>query len=312
MKANAPKRKVFADAMDLLTDTIEQVKGVASIAIDAIVPFHDHPFHLYEGERLQDMVESIKVHGILNPVIVRKIERGYEMLAGHNRLNAAKIAGLTEVPAIVKENLSDEDAYVYVIETNLMQRSFTDLQPSEKAAVLAERYDKVLYQRNREYIINELKELEGDTKGGHDVHLSKNRDGLGEEYGLSGRSVARLLRVNELVPELKDKLDAGKISLVTAVQLSYVPEGIQRAVSELEKPISTDVAVKLRDGEITVDDVRGIVCSAAKKQKASVKAVKIPIEVYEKYFNGSKADAVAEIIAQALAAWFEGKEIANV
>lgn len=312
MKANAPKRKVFADAMDLLTDTIEQVKGVASIAIDAIVPFHDHPFHLYEGERLQDMVESIKVHGILNPVIVRKIERGYEMLAGHNRLNAAKIAGLTEVPAIVKENLSDEDAYVYVIETNLMQRSFTDLQPSEKAAVLAERYDKVLYQRNREYIINELKELEGDTKGGHDVHLSKNRDGLGEEYGLSGRSVARLLRVNELVPELKDKLDAGKISLVTAVQLSYVPEDIQRAVSELEKPISTDVAVKLREGEITADDVRGIVCSAAKKQKASVKAVKIPIEVYEKYFNGSKADAAAEIIAQALAAWFEGKEIANV
>lgn len=164
-------------------------------------------------------MESIKVHGILNPVIVRKIERGYEMLAGHNRLNAAKIAGLTEVPAIVKENLSDENAYVYVIETNLMQRSFTDLQPSEKAAVLAERYDKVLYQRNREYIINELKELEGDTKGGHDVHLSKNRDGIGEEYGLSGRSVARLLRVNELVPELKDKLDAGKISLVTAVQL---------------------------------------------------------------------------------------------
>lgn len=217
MKANAPKRKVFADAMDLLTDTIEQVKGVASIAIDTIVPFHDHPFHLYEGERLQDMVERIKVHGILNPVIVKKIERGYEMLAGHNRLNAAKIAGLTEVPAIVKENLSDENAYVYVIETNLMQRSFTDLQPSEKAAVLAERYDKVLYQRNREYIINELKELEGDTKGGRDVHLSKNRDGLGEEYGLSGRSVARLLRVNGLVPELKDKLDAGKISLVTAV-----------------------------------------------------------------------------------------------
>ena len=224
------------------------------------------------------MVESIKVHGILNPVIVRKIERGYEMLAGHNRLNAAKIAGLTEVPAIVKENLSDENAYVYVIETNLMQRSFTDLQPSEKAAVLAERYDKVLYQRNREYIINELKELEGDTKGGHDVHLSKNRDGLGEEYGLSGRSVARLLRVNELVPELKDKLDAGKISLVTAVQLSYVPVDIQRAVSELEKPISTDVAVKFRDSEITVDDVRGIVCSSAKKQKASEKAVKFRLK----------------------------------
>ena len=162
MKANAPKRKVFADAMDLLTDTIEQVKGVASIAIDAIVPFHDHPFHLYEGERLQDMVESIKVHGILNPVIVRKIERGYEMLAGHNRLNAAKIAGLTEVPAIVKENMSDENAYVYVIETNLMQRSFTDLQPSEKVAVLPQicRTAHTLHQARHD-----------SWKGGHRVHL---------------------------------------------------------------------------------------------------------------------------------------------
>lgn len=173
MKANAPKRKVFADALDLLTDTVEPAGGVARIPVDAVVPFHDHPFRLYEGERLQDMVESVRTHGILNPVIVRKLEDGYEMLAGHNRMNAAKLAGIAEIPAIVKENLSDEDAYVYVIETNLMQRSFAELLPSEKAAVLAERYDKILYQRNREDIIKELKELEGDTKGGHDVHLSK-------------------------------------------------------------------------------------------------------------------------------------------
>lgn len=89
-------------------------------------PFHDHPFRLYEGDRLEDMVQSIKDHGVLNPVIVRKAARGYEMLAGHHRTNAAKLAGLTEVPAIVKTDLSDEDAYVYVIETNLLQRSFTD------------------------------------------------------------------------------------------------------------------------------------------------------------------------------------------
>ena len=86
---------------------------------------------------------------MLNPVIVRKAARGYEMLAGHNRTNAAKIAGLAEVPAIVKTDLSDEDAYVYVIETNLLQRSFAELLPSEKAAVLVARYEKISSQGKR-------------------------------------------------------------------------------------------------------------------------------------------------------------------
>jgi ParB family chromosome partitioning protein len=311
MKANAPKRRVFADALDLLTDTVEPVGGTAMIPVDAVVPFRDHPFRLYEGERLQDMVESVRAHGILNPVIVRKLEDGYEMLAGHNRMNAARLAGIAEIPAIVKDNLSDEDAYVYVIETNLMQRSFAELLPSEKAAVLAERYDKILYQRNRDDIIKELKELEGDTKGGHDVHLSKNRDGLGEEYGLSGRSVARLLRVNELVPELKDKLDAGELNLVTAVQLSYVPEEVQRAAAALDKPVSKDMALKLREEGVTADDVKDIVCGAEKKRKPSGKSVRISSEVYEKYLKDA-GEGAAEIIEQALTAWFERKEEAVV
>lgn len=93
MKANAGKRKIF-DAVDLLTeDTSAQVaeikNGIEQIKIDDIQAFHDHPFHLYEGERLQDMVQSIKEHGVLNPVIVRKLDKGYEMLSGHNRANAA-------------------------------------------------------------------------------------------------------------------------------------------------------------------------------------------------------------------------------
>ncbi len=153
MKANEPKRKIFHDAVDLLGDSnvaFTAAGGVQMQLVDGIRAFHDHPFHLYEGERLDDMVESIREHGVLNPVIVRKMHYGYEMLSGHNRQNAAKIAGLKEIPAIVKDGLSEAEAYVYVIETNLMQRSFTDLQISEKAAVLAERYDKVLYQRKKD------------------------------------------------------------------------------------------------------------------------------------------------------------------
>ena len=105
MKANAPKRKVFQDALDLLAEdpvknTPVPVNGIVSIPVEEIHSFHDHPFRLYEGERLEDMVQSIRDHGVLNPVIVRKAARGYEMLAGHNRTNEAKISGLTEIPAI--------------------------------------------------------------------------------------------------------------------------------------------------------------------------------------------------------------------
>lgn len=125
MKANAPKRKVF-DAVDVLMGEEEARNNndIRLLQIESIKPFHNHPFYLYEGERLEDMVESIKEHGVLNPVIVLKTEDGYEMLSGHNRQNAARLAGLKTIPAIVKAGLTEVEAYVYVIETNLMQRSF--------------------------------------------------------------------------------------------------------------------------------------------------------------------------------------------
>ena len=161
MKANASKRKIF-DAVDMMTADAPQTEtgnGLRSLQVDKIKPFHDHPFHLYESERLDDMVESIREHGVLNPVIVRKKGRGYEMLSGHNRQNAARTVGLTEIPAIVKEDLTDEEAYVYVIETNVIQRSFTDLAPSEKATVLSARYEKVISQGKRNDILREIEEI---------------------------------------------------------------------------------------------------------------------------------------------------------
>lgn len=109
------KRKVFCDAVDLLAPEAPE-GGVQMLPVDAIKPFHEHPFKLYRGDRLNDMVESIREHGILTPVIVRKLGTEYEMLAGHNRQNAARLAGLSEIPAIVKENLSDEEAWIYVVE----------------------------------------------------------------------------------------------------------------------------------------------------------------------------------------------------
>ncbi len=280
MKANAPKRKVFQDALDLLAedpvkDTPVPVNGIVSIPVEEIHPFHDHPFRLYEGDRLEDMVQSIREYGVLNPVIVRKAARGYEMLAGHNRTNAAKIAGLTEVPAIVKTDLSDEDAYVYVIETNLLQRSFAELLPSEKAAVLVARYEKISSQGKRNDIRQEIEALE-ETCGhdvhksrqrtcGHDVHKSqKSRDGLGEEYGMTGRNIARYMRLDRLIPEFKDAVDKGTLAMVAAVDLSYLNVKMQKLIQQVAeaegKKLKPKQAVELRKmgKEITKEAVESV------------------------------------------------------
>lgn len=323
MKANAPKRKVFQDALDLLAeDSVEKkeeaVNGIVSLPVEEIHPFHDHPFRLYEGDRLEDMVQSIKDHGMLNPVIVRKAARGYEMLAGYNRTNAAKLAGLTEVPAIVKTDLSDEDAYVYVIETNLLQRSFADLLPSEKAAVLVARYEKISSQGKRNDIMQEIVALEGQ-KGtcGHHVHKSgKSRDGLGEEYGMTGRNIARYMRIDRLIPEFKDAVDKGALALVAAVDLSYLNVKMQKMIHQVAetegkklKPKQTGELRKLGK-EITKEAVENVLAGRERKKPQSV-SVKLPVELYEKYFAQMDAGEVQEIMEKALEEYL-GKEVADV
>lgn len=320
MKANAPKRKVFQDALDLLAedpvkDTPVPVNGIVSIPVEEIHPFHDHPFRLYEGERLEDMVQSIKDHGVLNPVIVRKAARGYEMLAGHNRTNAAKIAGLTEVPAIVKTDLSDEDAYVYVIETNLLQRSFAELLPSEKAAVLVARYEKISSQGKRNDIRQEIEALEETC--GHDVHKSqKSRDGLGEEYGMTGRNIARYMRLDRLIPEFKDAVDKGTLAMVAAVDLSYLNVKMQKMIQQVTeaegKKLKPKQAVELRKmgKDITKEGIESVLAGKEQKKSQSV-SVKLPMELYEKYFAQMDARAVQEIIEKALEGHL-GKEATGV
>lgn len=320
MKANN-KRKVFGDAVDLLMDEIEErdvPRGIQMIQIKNIQPFHDHPFHLYEGERLEDMIASVKEHGILNPVIVQKIDGGYEMLSGHNRMNAAKLAGLKEVPAIVKTDLSEGEAYVYVIETNLMQRSFSDLLISEKAAVLKARYEKESCQGRRNDIIEEIARLEGkevEVTRGHGDHRMKTRDTIGKEYELSGSSVGRLLKLNDLIKPFKDMVDRGALYTKVALQLAFLPEEEQNMVysviKEKKTKVTIDMVMKLRShsGVLTDAMVRRYLSTEPVKKKC----YKVPARIVEKYFVGMDPNMVDSIVEQALEAWFhKGKDGADV
>lgn len=320
MKANN-KRKVFGDAVDLLMDEIEGrevPRGVQLIQIKNIQPFHDHPFHLYEGERLEDMIASVKEHGILNPVIVQKIDDGYEMLSEHNRMNAAKLAGLKEVPAIVKTDLSEKEAYVYVIETNLMQRSFSDLLISEKAAVLKARYEKGACQGKRNDIVREIARLEGksdDVTSGHGDQKLTTRDSIGKEYELSGSSVGRLLKLNDLIKPFKDMVDRGALYTKVALQLAFLPEEEQNIVlnvmNEKKTKVSIEMVMKLRShsGALTDAMVRRYLSTEPVKKKC----YKVPARIVEKYFVGMDPNKVDSIVEQALEAWFhKGKDGADV
>mgnify|MGYP003174162573 CR=1 FL=1 len=318
MKANN-RRKVFGDAVDLLMEDIEEKTapgGLRMLSIKKIRPFHDHPFHLYEGERLEDMVASVREHGILNPVIVQEIDGGYEMLSGHNRMNAAKLVGLKEIPAIVKTDLSEEEAYVYVIETNLMQRSFSDLLISEKAAVLKARYEKESCQGRRNDIIEEIARMEGKelpATCGHGDQRLNTRDMIGKEYELSGSSVGRLLKLNDLIKPFKDMVDRGALYTKVALQLAFLPEEEQdmvfRVMNEEKTKITSEMVANLRShsGSLTEAKIKRYLS----KNPIKKKCYKVPARIVEKYFEGMDPNTVDSIVEQALAAWF-GKENADV
>lgn len=305
--------------------------GIQMLPPQIIRGFRGHPFRLYEGDRLNDLVESISENGVLVPAIVRKIEPDengfeYEMLAGHNRQNAASLAH-RELPCIVKENLSDHDAWIYVIETNVLQRSFSEMLPSEKAAVLALRYSKMICQGRRNDIIEELKRLENPDEirenktCGIDCHKSKSRDVVGAEYNLKGRAVANYLRINELSVALKIRIDDGEFTIAAAVQLSYLEQAEQQMVeavlSESEYKVNESKAVLLREytGKLTPERTGQILSGefSRKPKKSTAAAFKVRPAIYKKYFTASITQKEFDsIVDEALALYFAQKEAAAV
>ena len=305
--------------------------GFQILSPEAIRGFRGHPFRLYEGDRLNDLVESISENGVLVPAIVRKIEPDengfeYEMLAGHNRQNAAVIAH-RELPCIVKENLSDHDAWIYVIETNVLQRSFSEMLPSEKAAVLALRYSKMICQGRRNDIIEELKrlgnpdEIRENKTCGIDCHKSKSRDVVGAEYNLKGRAVANYLRINELSVALKIRIDDGEFTIAAAVQLSYLAQEEQQMVeavlSENKYKVNEGKAVLLREytGKLTPERAEQILSGEfnRKPKKSTAAAFKVKPAIYKKYFTASISQKEFDsIVDEALALYFARKEATAV
>lgn len=241
------------------------------------------------------------------------------MLSRHNRANAAILAGLTEIPAIVKVGLSENEAYVYVIETNLMQRSFAELMPSEKSAVMAAHYDKVCCQGKKNDIIRELQILSGIEPEKTSCHNGKrlnSLDVIASGYVFSSRNAARYLHLNHLIQPFKNLMDENRIGLLAAVDVSYLTEEEQQMLWNIidrqglkVKPV---YAEKLRktSGDLTEEKLAEIleVLQVRHTDGNAGVSFKLPKSICGKYFDGMDSKQMAAVVEQALVAWFEGKE----
>lgn len=296
------------DIVKTFTAVKEEKPVIMELAVDSLIPYRSHPFALYEGERLDDMVESVTENGVLTPIIVQPVENGqYEILAGHNRWNASKIAGKKTIPAIIKTDLSPEEAYIYVVETNVFQRGFDNLKLSEQAAVIAERTDK-FREEKRNAIREEIQTINGENTEA----VTRADVAVGEEYGMNSKRIARLVRIHRyLIPELKTMLDNDEIPFVGAINLSFLTEDEQKEVADLADAYILTLkkceALKMLSVNGELDDIERVLSNTAKQEQTApkMKPVHIHKEMYDKYFpKGTDHDYIQSVTEVALDEYF--------
>lgn len=188
--------------------------------IDQIVPFKGHTFKVVDDDKMQELVGSIKDHGVNEPAVVFLNEDGnYEMVAGHRRKRACELAGIETIPVIVK-NINRDEATILMGESNLQSRE--EILPSEKAFT----YKKMLDAMKRQGKRNDLTY----APLGHKLDGTKSRDILSKEVGESKSQIQRYICLTNLIPELLDLVDRGKMSIRPAVEVSYIDSEGQKSI----------------------------------------------------------------------------------
>ena len=300
---------------------LSQNNQIKQIPVDMLVPYHNHQYSLYDGERRDDMVESIRKNGVISPIVCRPNPDGtdtYEILIGHNRWNCSKLAGLDTIPAIIKEKLTEEEAQTYVDESNLLQRGFNDLKISEQARIIARRYSEMFSQGKRNDIINEIRALNGesDSKG-------NSREKVAEEYGLSRNTIARLVRISKLTDCILQWLDLGELSIRAGVELSYLTECEQDLLWQINI-VDNRGHMLMKISESQARDLRVLSADCKKeslelsgnqmlkvlaiKKKKPDKKIAINPNTYKKYFTDKSNDEIQQIVEQALEMYYNDRK----
>ena len=257
----------------------EQREQIQQIPIDALHPFTNHPFKVLDDEAMTRTVESIAQYGVLSPLIARpRPEGGYEIISGHRRQYAAKLAGLDTLPVIVRQ-MDDDAAVILMVDSNLQREH---ILPSERALAYKMKLDAMRRTSGRPSKENP-RQLVGNFE---------TADIVGKESGESGRQVQRFIRLTNLVPELLDMVDEKKISFNPAVELSYLDESQQRdfleAMEDTQNAPSLSQALQLKkiaqQGEFSYEKAFDVMGQEKKSEKDTVT---IKNETLRKYFPRS-------------------------
>ncbi len=283
----------------------EQREQVQQIPIDALHPFTNHPFKVLDDEAMTRTVESIAQYGVLAPLIARPRPDGdgYEIISGHRRQYAAKLAGLDTLPVIVRQ-MSDDAAVILMVDSNLQREH---ILPSERALAYKMKLDAMRRTSGRPSKENS-RQLVGNFE---------TADVVGKESGESGRQVQRFIRLTNLIPELLDMVDEKKISFNPAVELSYLDESQQRdfleAMEDTQNAPSLSQAQQLKkmaqQGEFSYEKAFDVMGQEKRSEKDTVT---IKNETLRKYFPRSYTPKqMEEKIIQLLDAWQKKQQRRN-
>ena len=281
----------------------EQREQVQQIPIDELHPFTNHPFKVLDDEAMTRTVESIAQYGVLAPLIARPRPDGdgYEIISGHRRQYAAKLAGLDTLPVIVRQ-MSDDAAVILMVDSNLQREH---ILPSERAFAYKMKLDAIKNQGARSDLTS--------TQVAQKLSVEK----VGDDAGVSKDTIRRFIRLTNLVPELLDMVDEKKISFNPAVELSYLDEGQQRAfleaMNDTQNAPSLSQAQQLKkmaqQGEFSYEKAFDVMGQEKKSEKDTVT---IKNETLRKYFPRSYTPKqMEEKIIQLLDAWQKKQQRRN-
>ena len=307
MKERATANDVPFTPLDKLFEpTVPQgpeLPVVDTLPVEALRPFSGHPFHPYTDERLRDLTDSIREHGVLMPVLVRPMASGgYEIISGHNRVEAAKLAGLDKVPVTIRE-MDDDLATIAMVDSNLRQRDI--LLPSEKAWAYRMKMEAMRRQTGRPR--NNCAQV-GPNFG------KRTRDLIAEEMGESKNQISRYIRLTELIPPLLAMIDQGHLPFNPAVELSYLsPQNQTSLLAILERDEITPSLAQAQNLHklSTLDKLDESAIEAILLTEPILKKkVTLKVDRTAPYFpRGTNPDEMEAVILRLLASWQRNREL---
>lgn len=306
MKSSGRKPSLTSYDDIFSTEASRQQEQIQRLALSELHPFKDHPFRVLDDDRMMETVESVKEYGVLVPIIARPMaDGGYEIVSGHRRKRACELAGLNEIPAIVRD-LDDDEAVIIMVDSNLQREN---ILPSERAKAYQMKLEAIKHQGER-------RDLTSDQVG---QKLKVAVERVAENAGKSKSQVQRFIRLNNLEPPLIDKVDAGKLAFTPAVELSYLkPEEQQWLDTALENTqqtpsLSQAQRMKRESKQGTLSEQGIMEIMTENKQTIPVKgSVVLPQEKLTKYFPRSyTTEQMEKVIFKLLDYWMRKRQMSQ-